>query len=86
MGCWESREERKTGQITCLSKVDYEKYKDELKYIALDCSLDLLYKNVKGSAKEAYLKQRLEGAHFLDLNEFSDSTKKPIEHKIPTDK
>jgi len=60
MGCFESREETKAGQITFISKDDFEKDKVEHKFVAVDCS----------KTDADYKFQRITGAVYFSISEW----------------
>ena len=82
MGCFESREESKPGQISFINKDNWEAKHETEKLVAVDCSVNS--NDGKVVAAEAYKFQRIPNAHFLGLEQFMDRTAKPVVSKVPT--
>jgi thiosulfate/3-mercaptopyruvate sulfurtransferase len=65
MGCFESRVEVKPGCISFISHEDYVKDLEELKLIAIDCSVDSF--DGKQKAEELYKFQRVPNALYFNM-------------------
>jgi|ERR1740117_175370 len=86
MGCAECREQTsETPGATVLavpmfiSWNDFSTKREALKYVPLDCSI-----NQKKKGFDEYKLHRIQGAHYLDMNEYFHKDNKPSVHKTPT--